>query len=516
MAPMNGKGNHTRMLHILEPSISNRLRSNMIPSEAEKNLIVSSLDNARARLANLGSNEAQDSTEIPIRDYISNYSSLLSPIRLLPPDVLGDIFLVPDIHDHLATGHRSRTVDGYTPHVASVCRYWRSVALETPRFWASIYTSLSGSPRCLALLRLFLLRSKHAPLSIQLTPKSYEAANDEIIREILQQTRRLNHLSMPMHMPHIGLLFAASIVAPSLQTITFNSSPDSLAGITVFTDLPRIHAVSFGRLRSLDQIPPLPYHQIKQVSITLRSIPDMMCGELLLLFPNLQTLVVGISTQNMGTRHCPPSLTLRLSSTLRTLILDGEDRRTDCLFCAFNGMNLPNLEQLELVNCCVWDPPSILSFQRRSACQLKELVLENTRVRATDLLDLLRLLPMLESLVMTHLIPNSVTNDFLAGLTFSSSHSPRAPVAVPMLTRIVLTGVYLCSTDALLRMVESRLNFDNSHNRLSNIHIGLETREVRLRDRERFASLPDLGFFCLDCLDEARRMVRVRNTRRLR
>jgi hypothetical protein len=188
----------------------------------------------------------------------------------------------------------------------------------------------------------------------------------------------------------------------------------------------------------------------------------------------------------------------------------GDEVKAFSVMDLLNGMNLPSLEHLQLFECDNWDFPSIKSFTERSGCQLKTLLLRNIRIRGSELLALLRILPTLETLEITGPFPNAVVNLVLAALT---PQPELGDLVLPALRKVALTGTYLFSTDALLKMLESRLSADNPDSVLSVIDITLPDRAVAMPDLERFAALHGASFASLTCFDGERKWVRICNGR---
>ncbi|KAJ7133329.1 hypothetical protein C8R44DRAFT_870735 [Mycena epipterygia] len=108
------------------PSISKRIRHNMLPStDAERDEIDQSLSIARTRVSHFqgfaSTSTALTSEMTLLLKCISEYSSLLAPIRRFPPEVLQAIYLDPAIHNHLSTTqHSTSTVEKYTAHIAAL------------------------------------------------------------------------------------------------------------------------------------------------------------------------------------------------------------------------------------------------------------------------------------------------------------------------------------------------------------------------------------------------------------
>jgi hypothetical protein len=114
--------------------IRDRLRSNIPPLGAERLAIRESTRIAQLRLAETDTQDFLDiaSERGALRQYISEYSSLLALIRLLPVEMLGRIFIQPAIHNSEMFG--STVVTMYRPKViGEVSHHWREVARGTPK-----------------------------------------------------------------------------------------------------------------------------------------------------------------------------------------------------------------------------------------------------------------------------------------------------------------------------------------------------------------------------------------------
>ncbi|KAI6003061.1 hypothetical protein EDD15DRAFT_2360947 [Pisolithus albus] len=81
-----------------------------------------------------------------------------SPIARLPNEILAIIFLCTIQSPAPNSAMPSQLV------ISSVCRTWRTVALSTPEYWATLYVS---SKMPVTVYREFLARSSPFPLSIE-------------------------------------------------------------------------------------------------------------------------------------------------------------------------------------------------------------------------------------------------------------------------------------------------------------------------------------------------------------
>ncbi|KIJ39442.1 hypothetical protein M422DRAFT_781023 [Sphaerobolus stellatus SS14] len=100
----------------------------------------------------------------------SIYHAALSPMRRLPAEMMGEIFL-----HCIANSIDPSSIAPYhiTPHTAPlillhVCRRWRRIALDTPRLFSTFSLSPDRPLDPLILLPLWLVHSKTVPLDITL------------------------------------------------------------------------------------------------------------------------------------------------------------------------------------------------------------------------------------------------------------------------------------------------------------------------------------------------------------
>ncbi|KAJ7292591.1 hypothetical protein C8J57DRAFT_1018428, partial [Mycena rebaudengoi] len=68
---------------------------------------------------------------------LEEHKGILSPIRMLPNEILGEIFFI------LAKAARRSSVANQAPWlVTKICSRWRSVALSTPALWTMVFLDL--------------------------------------------------------------------------------------------------------------------------------------------------------------------------------------------------------------------------------------------------------------------------------------------------------------------------------------------------------------------------------------
>ncbi|KAF5343306.1 hypothetical protein D9758_016503 [Tetrapyrgos nigripes] len=136
-----------------------------------------------------------------LRKYIDSCKACLSPIRLLPVEIIAKISMwYQNAHMH-GSGRRdfreplSKSRDESTEVMTalvlgSVCRLWREIAFSTPSLWAQF--SLVLTENCEAqqrLLDIYLSRSKEYPLSFHLNV-NHQRGNSIIIALLVNQSHR--------------------------------------------------------------------------------------------------------------------------------------------------------------------------------------------------------------------------------------------------------------------------------------------------------------------------------------
>ncbi|KAL1726122.1 hypothetical protein EV714DRAFT_287427 [Schizophyllum commune] len=89
--------------------------------------------------------------------------ALLVPIRMLPHDVLSEIFR------EVVSRYRAASRNLGTPAIARVCREWRATALGDPRLWTVINVPYhcNWDESAKAAIEAFLSRSRHLPLHVR-------------------------------------------------------------------------------------------------------------------------------------------------------------------------------------------------------------------------------------------------------------------------------------------------------------------------------------------------------------
>ncbi|KAF9058574.1 hypothetical protein BDP27DRAFT_1193265, partial [Rhodocollybia butyracea] len=156
------------------------LGTNHVPSSAEldqlKDLLVEPQDELKRVQSEIsylqslldGLLEEKDEVET----YIEAHRTLMSPIRWIPSETLGEIFvhcLPPDLYPFAL-----RDLNQAPLLMTTICQHWRRVAIDTPLLWNALHIHLPPhlskevASRRTAGVTLWLERSTALPISLSL------------------------------------------------------------------------------------------------------------------------------------------------------------------------------------------------------------------------------------------------------------------------------------------------------------------------------------------------------------
>ncbi|KAJ7218737.1 hypothetical protein C8J57DRAFT_1198931 [Mycena rebaudengoi] len=123
-------------------------------------------------------------------DRILRHQSVISVTRRVPPEILGEIFLMtlPSQEDVLSD--EASCVDSSPWLVGRICSRWREIALALPELWTTIlindYDGSNAHPSLLLRrVKILLHRSANQSLHIYLAPPSYGSIISPEVLEIL-------------------------------------------------------------------------------------------------------------------------------------------------------------------------------------------------------------------------------------------------------------------------------------------------------------------------------------------
>ncbi|KAF8951914.1 hypothetical protein BDZ97DRAFT_1882542 [Flammula alnicola] len=213
-------------------NFSHLIRSNAVPSLHERNLVrglISDLDNdiskvdlTIAELRKRMNGFENQRTELTERR--ATYASIVSPLRYIPLEILGHIFIYASADDtsfELCASH--------------VCRLWREASLATSELWSTIKVGFVSFPSELSLekyIETYIHRARSRPLS--LIYKHHRVPYDPtgVIRKVAKdcQWKVISLTSTKMSFPPI----IKSLMATSwdvLESLTLDGCKDGFSTV---------------------------------------------------------------------------------------------------------------------------------------------------------------------------------------------------------------------------------------------------------------------------------------------
>ncbi|KAJ7483486.1 hypothetical protein FB451DRAFT_107135 [Mycena latifolia] len=166
--------------------------------------------------------------------YRAQNTAILSPLRRMPPEVLGEIFswTLPSIDE----GSRKFHIMSRSPWVLTyVSSRWRAVALSTPSLWSQIvidYRLKHTHPSSISMIKTQIERAHQLRIHFYGTEKRPPHPQIEMFRCLAAHCSQWEVLSIQLTSPIVPLLAGIRNHIPSLHTlIILWEGPESQTGV---------------------------------------------------------------------------------------------------------------------------------------------------------------------------------------------------------------------------------------------------------------------------------------------
>ncbi|KAJ7483463.1 hypothetical protein FB451DRAFT_1364382 [Mycena latifolia] len=217
------------------------LSTNAAPEGPELAFVHSVVSNTGARLADVENEISRlqarlqqlEEERAKLSSYYARNNAILSPLRRMPPEVLGEIFswtLPPDRHGF----ERLKFNTNSSPWLlAQISSRWRAVALSTPSLWSSIvinYTDQHSNP--LSRVKTQIERAHKLPIYFYGTEKWMSQPQIEMFSCLAEHSARWDGLFIELTSDLVPLLASLRDRVPSLRRLGIQwDVPDSQAGV---------------------------------------------------------------------------------------------------------------------------------------------------------------------------------------------------------------------------------------------------------------------------------------------
>ncbi|KAJ7369026.1 hypothetical protein DFH08DRAFT_832988, partial [Mycena albidolilacea] len=178
------------------PEVSALLTNNDVPLESQIPLIRDIISDGQTEFDEL---EAILAQLIPRRnevvERVRQHRAVLSAVRRVPPELIGDIFALTLSDNDDAAGATANKPPWYLGHI---CRSWRHAALSYPRLWSYIavpsFLAFKDSP-LLSGIQAQLFRSASGPLDIRWLSVQSDV-NSDLLDLVLPHSNRWPYSSV--------------------------------------------------------------------------------------------------------------------------------------------------------------------------------------------------------------------------------------------------------------------------------------------------------------------------------
>ncbi|KAF8173055.1 hypothetical protein BJ912DRAFT_859623 [Pholiota molesta] len=423
---------------------------------------------------------------VDTRLHLDKLEALLSPIRLLPIEVLGEIFnyCLDD------TSLEPMSLNSGPLLMTHVCSTWRRIAINKSNLWANIWVTIDndedrgGWP---ALVKLWIERSGQLPLRFHiqetekhdyahhpdsvffrvldvLLPQAHRWKSAELLNRNFQATADIQWFRNLPERPDFPLLESFTLQARRMEQ-------QELARVTeMIRQSPRLQSVTW-MIKTAVTMPTLPWAQLTHLTLIFICSLDMTL-DILLECPHLHQLDVSVQLiqGTQALRHVT-------HTSLETLYFSC----SGILGPLFDAITLPRVKDLtidqmpdihvpEIANG-PWPHTAFMEFLKRSNCALEKFsMMDIVVVNDADLIDLLRgLSPSLVHLVIDNEDCPCVTDAVLRALSYpifadyvrehgvlAVTKEALGDVLCPRLRELRLNGCMVSTDGVLADMVESR------------------------------------------------------------
>jgi hypothetical protein len=229
-----------------------RFNTNYVPSDEEIERIRADLVSHSQELARIDERICElSAARDRIKDYINSHRALISHPRRLPPDVVREIFVacLPTTTNTVMSVWEAPLV------LCRICSAWRSIALSTPRLWASLHLPvnfvLNKKEQRMSAVTRWLQLSGACPVSFSVMEDhpawgmQWDYADPDVIafiKLLAEFSDRWCSVEFS-HVSRAAMLGLAGIHTPMMNSLKITAEVSVLCQLDVFR-APSLHALA--------------------------------------------------------------------------------------------------------------------------------------------------------------------------------------------------------------------------------------------------------------------------------
>ncbi|KAJ7082686.1 hypothetical protein B0H15DRAFT_436590 [Mycena belliarum] len=449
----------------METPFQHMLDTNAVPSDSECQHIHDFLAAPQQELIAI-SKQIQElvQKQDELNHLINSHRALVSLARRLPDDVMRAVFIaaLPSSHNAI--------MDLAEPPLlfCAVSRAWRSLAISTPRLWASLHVVAPPDHRSLQVndaVATWLSRSGSLPLSISVACSQAQApvSVSALLETLLPFASRWHHLMLSLHGSYQAFApledldpedvpILATILIDGLEGVEAPVADAEYLNCVRFADAPTVHSVALRCIARPGELP-LSWATLRRFTFGgpgTKALSTRRALELLRKSPALEFCTLNVVDRTAS--RIPDTPPVRSERLQHLCVVD----RSGAIKL-FDQLDLPALRSLEYETREHVPALPFLPLLARTN-NLVRLSVKLADAAAATLAEALQLVPTLEELTLHKKPPSdlearSTKDDPIFRLLTPASSTP--PLC-PRLQRLSLAHFAADSGSALLALLHAR------------------------------------------------------------
>ncbi|KAJ6508517.1 hypothetical protein C8R45DRAFT_445765 [Mycena sanguinolenta] len=394
----------------MESPFSSHFNTNYVPSSEEMETIEADLVSRAQELAQIDARICELSAQRDqIQAYIDSHKALISHPRRLPPDIVREIFVacLPTERNAVMSAQEAPLL------LCRICSAWRTIAISTPRLWASIHVPFEWvflkESRMPAIVQ-WLQRSGACPISLsaildtlwlwQEQSSERSSSGPVLLRSLADFSARWRHVEFTNFSSHEPEF--AGIISPALESIKLTGfgGPALFASLEILK-APTLRSVTLHSWSSeFDDIVlamPLVWDQLTHLSFQVNTLEFDLQNVLVVLGRCSRLISFEVSLRDSFVPSWAP---ISLPS-LAILIMKG-DLRAKFLGHFIEHVSMPRLREFHV--SMVAGPSTLFLADlgtRSPHIECLDCVVELASFTGQSLLEALQSLPSLHKLVVS-------------------------------------------------------------------------------------------------------------------
>ncbi|KAJ7353564.1 hypothetical protein DFH08DRAFT_1077676 [Mycena albidolilacea] len=336
----------------MESPFSHRFNTNYVPSDEEIQFIQGDLVSHAQELTRIDEHIRELTTQRDqIQAYVDSHKALISHPRRIPPDIVREIFVacLPSDRNAVMSAQEAPLL------LCRICSAWRTIALLTPRLWASLHVPISyitGNESRTPAASEWLQRSAACSISLSVGLSDMWHGTPSVsplLRSLADFSARWRHIEF-LHLPPEIVAQFAGIRPRELESFKFTGSISSLHALDMI-QVPTLRVVSLHARKSgyLDDAVlkmPLVWNQLTHLTLQCRSeYNGFLVANVVVILDRCARLVsFRVSVRTTGSEDDFPPGPLSLPF-LETLIMTEGSFQAQSLGRLLEHLSIPHLRR---------------------------------------------------------------------------------------------------------------------------------------------------------------------------